>query len=502
MFRSEEGLLSKHAAPATDQAPILDLPLPQDFVWGAATAAYQIEGGASQDGKGPSIWDAFSHLNPSRTSNENGDVACDHYNRVTEDIEIMKSYGLKAYRFSISWSRMIPLGGREDPINEKGIDFYNHLIDGLLTEGIQPVATLYHWDLPLELQKRYGGMLNTAEFQADFVSYARLCFSRFGDRVKQWTTFNEPYIISVYGFHSGILAPGHSTTTGNDSRTEPFRVGHSIVLSHAATVKAYTMEYQPTQAGSISIVMNGDYYEPYDTNSTADRAAAQRRMEFYIGWFGDPIYLGADYPACMRDQLGSRLPEFTPKEFNLLRQTAPMNGFYGMNHYTSQYARARTTEPADDDLTGNVEELPVSADGVEIGPLSGVSWLRVTDVQFRKLLNWLWNRYKRPIYITENGCPCPGENKMTVAEAVEDDFRIRYIGLYLNAISRAIYEDGVKVLGYYAWSLMDNFEWSAGYGIRFGITHVDFQTLVRTPKKSAFYFRDTMRRRTTMIDKV
>jgi beta-glucosidase len=221
MFCSEEELTSKYAASATDQAPVLDLPLPQEFVWGAATAAYQIEGGASQDGKGPSIWDAFSHLDPSHTSNENGDVACDHYNRVAEDVDLMKSYGLDAYRFSISWSRIIPLGGREDPINEKGIKFYNDLIDRLLALGIQPVATLYHWDLPLELQNRYDGMLNTAEFQADFVNYARLCFSRFGDRVKQWITFNEPYIVSIYGFHSGVLAPGRSSTMGNDSGTEP-----------------------------------------------------------------------------------------------------------------------------------------------------------------------------------------------------------------------------------------------------------------------------------------
>ncbi|KAF2993746.1 hypothetical protein E8E13_000905 [Curvularia kusanoi] len=497
MFLSEEGLLTEYAAPAkaAPRAPVLDLPLPKDFVLGAATAAYQIEGGAFQDGKGPSIWDEFSHLEPSRTSNENGDVACDHYNRVAEDVELMKSYGLQAYRFSICWSRLIPLGGRNDPINEKGIAFYNNLIDRLLAQNIQPVATLYHWDLPLELQKRYGGMLNTPQFQADFVNYARLCFSRFGDRVKQWITFNEPYIISTYGFHSGILAPGHSTSMGNDSRTEPFRAGHSIILSHAAAVKAYASEFQLHQTGSISIVLNGDYYEPYDILSEADRAAAQRRMEFYIGWFGDPVYLGTDYPACMRKRLGSRLPEFTAADLSLLSETAPINSFYGMNHYTSQYARARTGDPEEDDMTGNVEELPYDIDGVEIGPLSGVSWLRVTDVQFRKLLNWIWVRYQRPIYITENGCPCPGENDMTVKEAVNDDFRIRYFGLYLDAISRAIYEDGVKVQGYYAWSLMDNFEWSAGYGIRFGITHVDFKTLIRTPKRSAFYLRDTMKQR-------
>ncbi|PVH93636.1 glycoside hydrolase family 1 protein [Periconia macrospinosa] len=493
MFKSDEGAANASSEVASSvQDSVGELPLPPDFVWGAATAAYQIEGGVHQDGKGPSIWDVFSHLEPSHTSGQHGDVACDHYNRVSEDVALLASYGVDVYRFSISWSRVIPLGGRTDAINEKGIGFYNDLIDRLLSYNIKPVATLYHWDLPLELEKRYGGMLNTAEFQADFSRYACLCFSRFGDRVKQWITFNEPYIISIYGHHSGVLAPGHH------SSVEPFRVGHSIIVSHAAVVEEYVTGFQKCQQGSISIVMNGDYYEPYDASSEADRAAAQRRMEFYIGWFGDPIYLGADYPASMRNQIGSRLPHFTKSERELLSRTASSNSFYGMNHYTSQYARARTASPAQDDCFGNVDELHINSDGVAIGPLSGVSWLRVTHHQFRKLLCWLWTRYRRPIYITENGCPCPGENTMTVEEAVDDQFRIRYFGLYLDAISRAIYEDGVNISGYYAWSLMDNFEWSAGYGIQFGITHVDFSTFVRTPKKSAYYLRESLKRRKEM----
>ncbi|RYP75209.1 hypothetical protein DL771_002534 [Monosporascus sp. 5C6A] len=286
------------------EVAVLDLPLPHDFVSGAATAAYQVEGAASQDGRGPSIWDAFSHLQPS----------C-----------------------------------------------------------IKTVATLCHCDLHPELQTRYGGMLNTAEFQADFVNYAGLCFARFGDRVKQWIIFNEPYIISTYGFIAGII------------------------LSHTAAVQAYATDFLRIQAGSISIVMNGGYYEPYDIGSIADRAAAHRTVEFYIGWFGDPIYFGADQPSCMRTQLGTRLPEFPVGERNLIRRTAPVNSFYGMNHYTSQYARARTTDPDEDDLTGNAEEPPVSSNGVEIGALSGVPRLRVIHSQFRKLLNWLWARYQRPV---------------------------------------------------------------------------------------------------------
>ncbi|KAK2684592.1 hypothetical protein QWA68_016645 [Fusarium oxysporum] len=428
MFLPEEASRPIQSTSSTaDEAVVAELPLPHDFLLGSATAAYQIEGAAFQDGKGPSIWDEFAHLNPSRTNGKQGDVACDHYNRVDEDLDLMTNYGLEAYRFSIAWSRMIPLGGRNDPVNEKGVAFYNKLIDGLIARGIKP--------------KRYGGMLNTSEFQADYVNFARLCFMRFGDRVSQWITFNEPYIISVFGFHNGIVAPGRSAATGHDSATEPFLAAHSIILAHAATNEVYAQEFQATQKGSVSIVLNSDYYEPFDRDSEADKAAAERRLVFYLSWFADPIYLGADYPKSMRDRLGARLPEFTEAERQLLKRTAPNNTIYGMNHYTSQFARARTTEPAGDDLTGNVEELAFDSNGMEIGPPSGVSWLRVTQVQFRKLLGWIWNR----------------ENDMTVEEAVNDEFRVRYFGLYLDEISRATYEDGVKVSGYFAWSLMDNY---------------------------------------------
>jgi beta-glucosidase len=374
-----------------------------------------------------------------------------------EDVELMASLGVDVYRFSIAWSRVIPLGGRHDPINEKGIAFYNDLIDRLLAHNIEPVVTLFHWDTPQGIYDRYGGPLNTTEFKADFERFARLCFSRFGNRVKRWITFNEPYIISIFGHHSGILAPGRSTATGGDSRTEPWRVGHTIILSHLAAVQTYATEFQASQKGLISIALNGHFYEPYDAASDIDKAAAQRRMEFYIGWFGDPIFLGKDYPPSMKAQLGSRLPEFTSEELELLHQSASINAFYAMNHYTAKYARALPYPPADDDWTGNVEELFKNSEGIEMGPVSGASWLQVAPMGFRKLLNWVWDRYHLPIIVTENGCVCPGESQMTLEQAVDDKFRTRYLGLYLDSISRAIYEDGVQVEGYYVWSLMDNF---------------------------------------------
>ncbi|KAF7556055.1 hypothetical protein G7Z17_g1746 [Cylindrodendrum hubeiense] len=494
MFKAEHDSILNSRSTLGD-FKVQELPLPPDFVWGTATAAYQIEGGAFQDGKGKSIWDNFSHSVPSRTNGEHADVACDHYNHMPQDVDLMSSYGVDVYRFSIAWTRLIPLGGREDPVNETGIAFYNDLIDRLVSVNIKPVVTLYHWDLPQSLHERYGGFLNSEEFQADFVRFSRLCFSRFGDRVKKWITFNEPYIISVFGYHSGVLAPGRSTLSGGDSKTEPWRVGHSIILAHAAATHAYALDFQPSQKGSISIVLNGHYYEPYDTHSEADRAAAQRRMDFYFGWFGDPIFLGKDYPPAMRAQLADRLPQFTAEELSFIRRSAPTNSFYGMNHYTTKYARALPEPPADDDWTGNVEELPTNSEGTEIGPVSGMSWLRVAPKGFQSLLKWVWDRYHLPIVVTENGCPCPGESTMSLEQVVNDEFRVKYFGLYLDAISRAVYDDGVTVEGYYAWSLMDNYEWSAGYGPRFGLTHVDYTTLVRTPKNSAFYLKQSFQRR-------
>jgi beta-glucosidase len=467
-------LVDGYSPPARVDLTVEELRLPLDFTWGTATAAYQIEGGASQDGKGKSIWDTYSHLEPSRTNGENADIACNHYNLVAEDVELMSSLGVDVYRFSISWSRIVPLGGRNDPVNEKGIAFYNDLIDQLLSRNIEPVVTLYHWDAPQGIYDKYRALLNTAEFQADFKNYSSICFTRFGDRVKKWITFNEPYIISIFGHLNGTLAPGHCRELGTDTKAEPWRVGHTIILSHATVVQMYVADFHPSQQGEISIVLNGHFYEPYDVGEI-HREAAERRMVFYIGWFGDPVFLGEDYPPQMRAYLGSRLPEFTAEDRELLRQTAPFNAFYGMNHYTTKYARAMSRSPADDDWTGNIEELATNREGQEIGPVSGLAWLRVAPEGFRKLLNWVWNRYHLPIIVTENGCVCPGEAEAVVETAVNDNFRQKYFGLYLDAISRAIYEDGVKVHGYYAWSLMDNYGMYSG---DFLVPFIHFTTVV------------------------
>ncbi|CAK7225351.1 hypothetical protein SEUCBS140593_005875 [Sporothrix eucalyptigena] len=461
--------------------------LPPNFDWGFATAAYQIEGAVAEDGRGPCIWDTFCHLEPSRTKNAHADVACDHYHRYEEDFDLLQQYGAKSYRFSISWSRIIPLGGRSDPVNEAGLAFYDRLIDALLARGITPWATLFHWDLPQGLNDRYGGWLDVGEVQADFEHYARVCYARFGDRVKNWITINEPWIVSVFGYGTGVNAPGRSTTnpdaTHGDSAREPWTVGKALILSHARAVTAYNREFRATQQGTIGISLNGDYYEPWDADDDRDGAAAERRMQFHIGWFANPIFLKTDYPACMREQLGERLPKFTDAEMNVLRSAD--TDFYGMNYYTSQFARHIEGEPLDTDFKGNVDELPHDKSGRSVGPVSGVAWLRSTPDLFRKHLTRVFRLYGKPIYITENGCPCPGEDQMTREESVQDTFRQKYFNDHLDAICLSIAEDGSDIRGYLAWSLMDNLEWSDGYGPRFGVTFTDYDSLERTPKQSA-----------------
>ncbi|GKT83979.1 putative beta-glucosidase [Colletotrichum tofieldiae] len=460
--------------------------LPSDFEWGFATAAYQIEGGVNEDGRGPTIWDTFTHLEPSRTNGANGDVACDHYHRYEEDLDLLTKYGAKSYRFSIAWSRIIPVGGRDDPVNEAGIAFYNKLIDGLLARGIEPWVTLYHWDLPQGLQDRYGGWLSVEESQKDFERYARVCYERFGDRVKNWITLNEPWVVSIHGFSKGCDAPGRSSTnkdcTEGDSTTEPWIVGHSLILSHARAARLYNKEFKPSQGGCIGVSISGDYFIPWDLQDPKDHEAADRRMDFWQGWFAHPMFLAKDYPEVMRQQLGDHLPTFTEDEFELLRE-AELD-FYGMNYYTSQFARHRTSAASDTDYWGNADGLTENKAGESIGELSGMYWLRSVPQGFRKHLVRIYNKYGKPIYVTENWCPCPGEEKMSKEESVKDEFRQKYFTDHLDAIVEAI-QDGAKISGYFAWSLMDNLEWTEGYGPRFGVTFTDYDTLERTPKESA-----------------
>ncbi|KAL1624077.1 hypothetical protein SLS54_004006 [Diplodia seriata] len=461
--------------------------LPKDFLWGFATASYQIEGAPEEDGRGPSIWDTFCRKPGKIADGSSGDVACDSYHRTAEDIALLKQCRTKSYRFSLSWSRVIPLGGRNDPINEKGLQFYVKLADDLIAAGIEPLVTLYHWDLPDELDKRYGGLLNKEEFVADYTNYARVVFKAFGSRVKYWITFNEPWCSSILGYSTGLFAPGRTSDRSKnpvgDSSREPWTVGHNLLIAHASAVKVYREEFKAKDGGQIGITLNGDYMYPWDPEDPRDVEAANRKHEFSISWFADPVYFGK-YPDSMRKQLGERLPEFTSEEVALVKGS---NDFYGMNHYCANYVKHVDTEPQPNDFLGNLECLFYNKEGECIGPETQSPWLRPNALGFRKLLKWISDRYGRPaIYVTENGTSLKGESELPLEKLLEDDFRVQYFDDYIHALTDAYSKDNVDVRGYMAWSLMDNFEWAEGYETRFGVCYVDYAGgQKRYPKKSA-----------------
>ncbi|KAG1809566.1 glycoside hydrolase family 1 protein [Suillus subaureus] len=454
--------------------------LPKDFIWGFATASFQIEGSTNVDGRGKSIWDDFSKQPEKTKDGRDGDVATDSYRLWKEDIALLAQYGVKYYRFSLSWSRIIPLGGRNDPVNPKGVAFYSNFIDALLEHGIIPFVTLYHWDLPQALHDRYGGWLNKDEIVQDYVRYAQVCFRAFGDRVKHWLTVNEPWCVSILGYGRGVFAPGRSSdrerSPEGDSSTEPWLVGHNVILSHAHAVRLYREEFKAAQGGQIGITLNGDWAMPYD-NSPQNVEAAQHALDVAIGWFADPIYLG-HYPDYMKQMLQERLPEFTPEELKVVKGSSD---FYGMNTYTTNLCR----DGGDDEFQGLVEYTFIRPDGTQLGTQAHCAWLQDYPQGFRDLLNYIWKRYKLPIYVTENGFAVKDEHSKPIEEALQDSDRVNYFKGTTASLKAAVLEDGVDVRAYFPWSFLDNFEWADGYITRFGVTYVDYETQQRYPKESA-----------------
>ena len=449
-------------------------------------ASFQIEGATDKDGRGDSVWDVFCRTPGKIADGTNGDVACDSYNRTAQDIELLQDLGSKAYRFSLSWTRIIPDGGRNDPINQAGIDHYVKFVNDLIAAGITPWITLSHWDVPETLDKRYGGLLNRTEFPLDFEHFARVCFKAF-PMVKHWMTFNEPWCSAIHGYSIGCFAPGRTSdrakSAEGDSSTEPWIVGHNLLVAHGRAVKVFRDEFKPTNGGEIGLVINGDGGYPWDPTDPLDVEAVERRLEFWMAWYADPIYRG-DYPESMRKQLGDRLPTFTPEEKAFVYGS---NDFYGMNHYTSSYVKHKTTPAHPDDFVGNIEALNYNKNGDCIGPETQSVWLRICPDGFRDLMVWLSKRYNYPkMYITENGTSIKGENDLPLEKVLDDEVRYKYYDSYVRAMATAATLDGVNVRGYFAWSLMDNFEWADGYETRFGVCYVDYENgQKRYPKKSA-----------------
>lgn len=469
---------------------------PHDFSWGAASAAYQVEGGANLGGKGPSIWDTFTHKYPNKiTDHSTGDVACDSYHKYKDDVENLVHLNMDAYRFSISWPRVLPRGKLSGGVNEEGIKYYNNLINDLLAKGIQPYVTLFHWDVPQALEDDYLGFLSE-KIVVDFRDYTELCFQRFGDRVKHWITLNEPWSFAGGGYVVGYLAPGrcsawlNNNCTGGNSGTEPYIVAHNQLLAHAAAVATYKEKYQKSQKGEIGITLVTTWVKPL-TNSSINIRAQKRSLDFKFGWFMDPITNG-DYPRIMRSLVGNRLPKFSPKQSEMLKGSFD---FLGLNYYTTTYAANELvfTNSLNKSYDSDPQVLLTAVkNGVPIGAQPGASWLYVYPRGLLDLLLYIKDKYNSPrIYITENGVDQQDNSTspLPLKEALNDTVRIEYYHGHLSYLLKAI-KAGVKVEGYFAWSLLDNFEWASGYTSRFGIYYTDFKKdQKRIPKLSVEWLR-------------
>lgn len=430
---------------------------PANFVWGAATSAYQIEGSPLADGAGPSIWQRFAHTPGMMDNGDNGDIACDHYRRYKDDVQLMQALGLKGYRFSVAWSRVLPEGtGR---VNQKGLDFYSRLVDELLENGIEPNATLFHWDLPAALDDR-GGWLNRDSAHW-FAEYASVVFKALDGRVKRWSTINEPWVVTDGGYLNGALAPGHR------SKYEAPIAAHNLMRSSGAAIQAY----RAVGRHEIGVVFN---IEPkYPASQSPNDVAAARRAHAYMNeQFADPALLGS-YPPELKEVFDSAWPDFPADDFLLTKQ--PVD-FVGINYYT------RSVVKHDDDgypcRASRVRQLHATH--------TETDW-EVYEQGLVDTLMWFKSRYGNlPLYITENGAAFY-DPPVAEGDVVEDPLRVAYLRKHLRALHQCI-EAGVNLKGYYAWSLLDNLEWSLGFSKRFGLYHVDYATQKRTPKASAKFY--------------
>ena len=439
-----------------------DARFPDGFLWGAATSAYQVEGSPLADGAGPSIWQRFSHSPGLVKNGENGDVACDHYRLYESDVRLMRELGLNAYRFSVSWSRILPEGkGR---VNQGGLDFYSRLVDALLANGIQPNVTLYHWDLPAALDDR-GGWLNP-DIADWFADYASVVFKALDDRVKMWATLNEPWVVTDGGYLHGALAPGHKNLF------EAPIASHNLLRSHASAVQAYRAEGKHR----IGLVVNIEPKDPA-SDSLEDLAATARADAYMNRQYLDPAIHGR-YPEEMKEIFGEAWPGFPQSELDHIRQ--PID-FLGINYYTRSVT------------CNDPKALPVRAGRVRQPrhAYTETDW-EVYPPGLTNTLVWIKKQYGDiPLYVTENGAAFYDPPTANGGE-LSDPLRVEYFRTHLRAAREAI-RQGVDLRGYFAWSLLDNFEWSLGYSKRFGIVHVDFETQKRTPKASARLYSEVIR---------
>ncbi len=437
----------------------------KDFIWGAAAASYQIEGAYVEDGKGLNIWDVYAGFRGSTEYGENGNIACDHYHRMKEDVALMKEMGLQAYRFSISWARVIPDGIGE--VNAKGLQFYSDLVDELLKNDIEPIVTLHHWDYPYALYKK-GGWSNS-ESSEWFLEYTKVIVDALSDRVQYWGTINEPQCILGCGYYGGNHAP---------FRQLPARdlliLGHNIILAHGKAANYIRNHAKKKPIVGYSPI--GPCYIPKNDSPEAIEEARKTTFSthgegfaFSLSYWSDPIFLG-HYPQELYDDYGDLVPEFTKEEWELV--TEPLD-YYGANIYYSDAIK---------------DEKNYREDQYQGNPYTQVGWMVVPEVLYWSS-KFLYERYGKPIFITENGMA--EHDWVCIDGKVHDSYRIDYTHRYLKEYKRAA-EEGIPVMGYLHWAVMDNFEWALGYNPRFGLVYVDYRTQERIMKDSAYWYRDVM----------
>ncbi|KAM6911883.1 klotho isoform 2-T2 [Lycodopsis pacificus] len=442
------GRFSKLPYPG-DKAFLYDT-FPKHFIWAVGTAAYQVEGAFEKDGKGLSIWDTFTRGGNRMAT---GDVGSDSYHNIHTDMRAIKQLGVSHYRFSLSWSRIFPNGTRGS-YNEIGTNYYRTLIKRLKEYRVEPVVTLYHWDLPDHLQQTLGGWSHP-ELVGIFKDYADFCFQTFGDDVKYWITIDNPFVVARHGYGTGVVAPGIK----NDPDL-PFRVGHNLLKAHAAAWHLYDRHYRPRQRGKLSMALASHWIKPSRTRLESLREC-QCSLDHVLGWFARPLFTDGDYPPCMKARLGSRLPSFTPEEREQVRGTAD---FFALSH-------------------GAALSFQLINDSLKFG--------QQEDLDLRMLLYWVNAEYDRPpIFVVQSGWYVLGNTK------TEDPKHMYYLKRFIAEALKSIIIDGVNVIGYTAWSLIDGFEWHREYGIRRGLYYVDFNTLdmKREPKTSATFYRNVIQR--------
>ena len=443
----------------------------KDFVWGAATASYQVEGAAYEDGKGLNIWDVFCKEDGHVYEHHTGDVACDQYHRYKEDVAIMKELGLKAYRFSVNWARILPEGTGK--VNEKGLAYYDNLVNCLIENGIEPYMTLYHWDLPYALHQK-GGWLNPQSPEW-FYEYAKLMAAHFSDRVSHFFTFNEPQCTVGLGYVTGEHAPGLKV-----GPYDYFSIWHNVLKAHGRGVQA--IREAAVRPVEIGMAPCGALYYPA-TDSKEDIEAARkanfslpeadiRAVSWDVAFCADPVFLG-QYPEDIMKSFGQYFPKNAEKDLELISQ--PLD-FYGQNMYNAVPVRA--------DENGN----PVRVDRYPGFPKTAIQWPVTPEVLYWAP-KFLYERYQKPFYVTENGMS--SHDWVSLDGKVHDASRVDFMHRYLREVKKAA-ADGVDLRGYFAWSLMDNFEWAYGYSERFGMVYVDYQTQKRTVKDSGLFYKNVI----------